>query len=449
MRVFVHDLYGGTSKEVDGSPEAVEQELIRCYPWLHRPDPADRGGVAGIVELLNAEQGFEAEVDDGGESGPPPQGLAKSDRDDLGVVQAMLGHRPAWEASLEAASFLSGRQPAETRRALLEADGDRDRASLASVGLEPSPANLEALRAVREATASRSATTGDPEPPRQVEPGHPDARDAADAVRRAFQDRFVMPVHLPGRHSKGTLLARDEETGDTYLLKPGSGGQSPAAGDREDPADQSRREVAFWHVADAWQMGSSYPRADLLLVDGRDVAAIKLLPWDYRGLDEVEEESPAAGRRVLAPYLASGALHRWAVLDAVLGNPDGHAGNLMVRARDGDVKLIDHGSSFAGRGFDPAHDQDSFTPYYLRAWAPAGFRDLPEEEQLRSMPRSPRSVEEDLRGWLGGLRGEDLDRVLLRYGVDPAPCRERLAKLEVLAAQYPVDEAVNRFWVET
>jgi hypothetical protein len=103
----------------------------------------------------------------------------------------------------------------------------------------------------------------------------------------------------------------------------------------------------------------------------------------------------------------------------------------------------------AGTQFDPAHDKNSFTPFYLRAWATGKFSTLSPQDKLKVMPRLSREAEEQFRGWLDGLHAEDLDRVLLRYGVDPAAAKMRLARLKVTATQGPADLAVNRAWVET
>jgi hypothetical protein len=288
-----------------------------------------------------------------------------------------------------------------------------------------------------------------PEPmaPQEVQAGHPDAHEAAEEVERAFQDQFVMPVELGGKHSKGSLIARDQATGKVWLLKPGSGGQTPAAGAKEELASQSRREAAFWHVADEWQLGSFLPRADLLLIGGREYAAIQLLPWSFKTLDKIMKSDPAAPRLILNPYMKDGSVHRWAVLDYVLGNPDRHANNLMEH--DGQVRLIDHGSAMAGEAFDPAHDKYSFTPYYLRAWAPTRFSKLSSLDKLKSMPRLDRATEEEFRKWLDGLQLTDLDKVLSRYGVSAGPAKERLERIKLLAKQGPADLAVNRAWAET
>lgn len=447
MRCVIHNHYTELSKIVEGVPAAVEAELIRMYPWLNASDPESHGDVGALIDQLNSNQAFDAFVDFDQE----PQGLVKTEHnlgedDENHVISSMLGYQPKLHAALDAVRFLTGGQAVagdKVRQALYQADGDPEEAALAAYGLDVNETNLKALRGVQG--LSKSDTQ--PVSADTVEAGHPDADEAADEIRRSFRDSFVMPVELGGKHSKGSLLARDEDSGNTWLLKPGSGGQTPAAGASQDPSSQSRREAAFWHVADAWHLGQFLPRADLVLVDGKEYAAIHLLPWSYKNLDKIKTQDPGAVRNILAEYLSRGLLHRWAVLDFVLGNPDRHAANLMVK--DGDVKLIDHGSAMAGTAFDPAHDQNSFTPYYLRAWAPGKFAGLDEADKLKYMPRLGRQAEIEFRAWLDTLQGSDLDKVLLRYGVDPAPAKARLAQVKALGAAEPVDLAINKLWVET
>lgn len=445
MLVKIYNLYTGTAKSIEGTSADVAQELLRVYPFLRSPNPKDNDDVPSLIDHLNSEQALEAEIIDYGDEGS----LVKSEPGNLHdeeVVAAMLGYHSKLYSALDAAKFLAGGATVsgdKVRRALWEADGDPEEAALVAYGLEVSPNNLAALRGFQ----TLSKTQPEPVQAQSVEPGHPDASQTAEDVELAFRDRFVLPVKLGGKHSKGSLLARDQHTGSTWLLKPGSGGMGPAAGVQEDPATQARRGTAFWHMADAWHLGAYIPRSDLLIIDGKEYEAIHLLPWSYKTLDKLKGGDVGAARALLLPLLRSGVLFRWAILDYVLGNPDRHANNLM--AKGDDVQLIDHGSAFAGYGFDPAHDENSFIPYYLRAWADGRFSKMTAEQKLKVMPRLDRQTADTVGEWLNGLHGEDLDRVLLRYGVDPGPAKQRLAKLKALATQMPVDEAVNKAWAET
>jgi hypothetical protein len=144
-------------------------------------------------------------------------------------------------------------------------------------------------------------------------------------------------------------------------------------------------------------------------------------------------------------------LHRWAVLDFVLGNPDRHGGNLLVGPEsDGyRIGLIDHGSAFAGKSFNPGHDKSSFVPYYLRVWGPdRGWSQADGRQRLGWLPTLHPGTDEGLRAWIQGLKPEVLEAELHRYGIDPEPEAARLRALqEALAGSQSASETVNRFWV--
>lgn len=457
MLVRVHNHYTGVTKTMEGDREHLRMELLRNFPWLHgEPDDLE-----SLVEDLDATQAFEAEIEyDAKHPAPLAKGSAvvpKGDSNlrygkvepDSEIVHDMLGHNHHLQSTFAAARHLiAAPEPTleQARKALWEADGDAEEAALRAHGIDVTPGNLRALRAVREMVKAQKAEPA-PVSHMMVEPGVPDSQDAAIEIQRAFQDQYVFPVQMAGKHSKGTLIARDDQSGDVWLLKPGSGGQSPAAGAAEDPSSQSRRESAFYAVANEWGLGENLPEADLVIIDGREYAAIKLLPWRYKTLDKLKKQNPGLPTHLFHTYLMSGLLHKWGVLDYVLGNPDRHANNLMV---DGDdVKLIDHGSAMAGEGFDPAHDRNSFVPFYLRAWVSGGFNRLSTEEKLEALPRLSSQAERELRSWIEDLHVDKLQLLLHRYGVNPEPAVARLAKLKALLSEYPADLAVNKLWVET
>jgi hypothetical protein len=454
MKVEIHNLHRDTVKTVEGTPAEVEAEVLRAYPWLRSEDPGDSGDVAALLDHLSASQAYDAQILEGdGEvmTKAEPRNLHQQDEH---VILAMLGYNHRLQRALEAAQFLAA-APAPAveavRQALWEADGDVEEAALLSLGLEASESNRKALRAVQDVSETRKAEEQQPFRPEEVFSPDPAGEDVAEAVRRAVSDDFLLPVKLGGKHSAGSYLARDQATGMTWLLKPGSGGQSPAAGVREEPASQSRREAAFWHVADAWGLGEYLPRSELVQIHGQagiaEVAAIELLGWAYKTLDKVKNEDPGAARALVEPYVKSGIAHRWAVLDYVLGQTDRHAGNMMVH--DGDVKLIDQGAAFAGPDFSPARDRKSFVPFYLRAWAPGKWSAMDAGSRLKYMPRLPEEKAKELVEWLAGLDAADLDKILGRYGINPQPAKARLARLRMAVREMPADLAVNRAWVET
>lgn len=225
----------------------------------------------------------------------------------------------------------------------------------------------------------------------------------------------------------------------------------PAAGVRETQASQSQREAAFWHVAKSWGLEQDFTRCELLFIDGQQYACMELIPLKYDAMEKAFEKDPAEPKKDLEPYRQRGRLHQWAVIDAVLGNGDRHAQNLLV-SPEGDVKLIDHGSAFSGYGFNPSFDKNSFIPFYLRypAAPGVGFNTLSVNEKLRYMVLAPNGVRPELRNWLNSLDPKGLESILAAYGVDSAPMLDRLAKIKTMVdTGLTVDAAINKYWAGT
>jgi hypothetical protein len=193
----------------------------------------------------------------------------------------------------------------------------------------------------------------------------------------------------------------------------------------------------------------SIPEAQLVIIDNKEWAAIRMLPYTFKNLDKVKKAQPSTVIRSLAKYRDSGLLHKWAVLDALCAQSDRHGNNLMIEPETGNVALIDHGSAFAGNSFDPAYDKNSFVPYYLRAWSSGDFIHLSLKDKLSIMPTVSEPVREELYDWFNNIDGSKIESVLINFGIDPRPTLNRLAKLKMLFSQYPIDIGINRFWVTT
>lgn len=368
---------------------------------------------------------------------------------DYNVYEDMLGLTPRSETYLAAAKFMATKEPDEAvfRRSLIS-DHDLNDAALLSVGLEITEENRAGLAAVIKLQGHGLKKA---DQTHEIMALMPDGVEVAEGVRRGFGASTEQELHLGGRHSAGSMMVRDPDSGQMYLLKPGSNGQSPAAGAKEERANQSRREAAFWHIAEAWGLNQRVPRADLLLIDGKEVAVLHLLPFDWKNLEKLKFKDVGLPHKALEKYRQNGELHKWAIMDFVCGNPDRHGQNLMVGSqKEGyPVALIDHGSAFAGSQFDPAHDKNSFIPYYLRAWRAEGWNKLTPEERLRSMPVISGDTEKQLRDWFHGINAAELEQVLHRYGIDPQPSVDRLARVKALLAEENLSEAVNRLWLVT
>jgi hypothetical protein len=238
-------------------------------------------------------------------------------------------------------------------------------------------------------------------------------------------------------------LAKDPRSSATWLLKPNDLNMGPSAGITDEKASPAQREVAFYHMAKVWGLDEYMPESQLIIADGMQYAAIHLLPWTYETLDSIKKEDPVRIKTVLDEYLKLGILHRWAVLDAVLSNVDRHSNNMMLH--DKDLKLIDHGSSMAGEGFD-VKDRYTFVPYYLRYAFTGRFSALSPIERLKVMPRVSSQVEESIRNWIVSLNPSDLDKVLPNYGINTTPAKERLIHIQQLIRNEPSDLGINRFW---
>jgi GNAT superfamily N-acetyltransferase len=375
------------------------------------------------------------------------QGANLGVRGDSSVVDDMHGFRPQMHTAFVAARFWTGGMVPTLemmRRALYDADGDLEAAALRVYGLEPTAANRKTLHSIQQYTDLGKAENPHFE---SIRAGVPEAEQTAEGVQSAIDNGRLEPVTLRGRHSAGSLLAHGPH--EVYLLKPGAGGQSPAAGDQQDRASQSRREAAFWHVANAWSLGDTIPRADLVLIDGREYAAIHMLPHTWTNAVNAEEKEPNKVIHALERYRQDGTLHQWALLDFILGNPDMHARNLMV-SPDGECKLIDHGSAFAGSGFDPAHDKNSFVPYYLRARVPSGaWNDLSARDRERRMPTLSENSEKRVRAWFQALDAGRMASILQEYGINPQPCLERYEHIrkQTSLTEVPMDQVINGLWV--
>jgi 8-oxo-dGTP pyrophosphatase MutT (NUDIX family) len=362
------------------------------------------------------------------------------------------GWRSPRSLASAAAAFLSGLEadPRAARSAAWAHDQDHVAAALAAHGLPVNDEMRQSVAAVQKLQDRHGQPTPTKAPdishPKDIVPGTAEAQDVAEAVRASFKGGDASPISLGGKHSAGTILARGVHA--TYLLKPGSGDQSPAAGAREEGASQSQREAAFYHVAHAWGLGDDLPRAELLLIDGAQVAALAWLsPDDWEQLEKAREDENGAPVRILEPYRVSGRLHQWAVLDFVLGQTDRHFGNVMVKADGTGAKLIDHGAAFAGADFDPAHDRASFVPCYLRLAVPVdvNFNAQPLEEKLRGMAQTSEDGRRGLATWVAAIDAQQLRDILAQFGIDPQPTLDRLARVKALVG--PLDEDVNRLWV--
>jgi hypothetical protein len=139
-------------------------------------------------------------------------------------------------------------------------------------------------------------------------------------------------------------------------------------------------------------------------------------------------------------------VHRLAALDWILGNPDSHGQNVMVHAEA--VALIDHGSAFAGPNFAPGKDSKSFTPYYLRVFAPSGYSKKKPEDRVLGLPRLLPVTDSGFRKWVMSIDPALLSETMGAHGIGQVAQEAVLARLSDLQhyAGPNLSEYLNGLW---
>jgi len=245
MKVTVTDVYEERARVFNGTPEEVRRDLWNSYHDSMGMFYSSRDSLQDYIERLGHIQTFVVNVQyeapiTKGEDNLMSDGLEP----DAEIVRYMHGYLPHLEAAFEAAKFLvNGSDPAidSVRRALWDSNGDVVKAALRAYGIEDTEDNRNALEAVLNLSGLAKSDSPALPPDLDVEAALGTGQGVAEAVRRAVQAGQAMSVHLGGKHSKGSVVARDLKDQKNYLLKPGSGGQSTASGARDDSSSQSQR----------------------------------------------------------------------------------------------------------------------------------------------------------------------------------------------------------------
>jgi hypothetical protein len=449
MRVIVSDVYTSERHHLEGDEEGVRSQLLDLYPFLLMRY-GNKCSVKILVDALNKNQSTTAKILD---SLDKAEHQYVADGTALHTVRYPKGTKHGQihtqdtqlEAYRAAAEFLAG-QPCsdkEMRQALLQADGDCAQAALIAHNL---PATmLPDLEAVLNSTLKKAEEADDTFVKfKDVSSATESGKEFAEIIKKSSEEGEIKHVQLgAGKHNHGMLLARDSVTHQSYVLKPGSGKQNPIAGETESGSTQSQREACFYSCAAAMNLSKDMPECHLLLIDGQEYACMAFLSHVFKNFNDLKAHDPGLPKRLLSLY-NDGTLHQWAAMDFILGNIDRNSGNVMA---SGDkVKLIDHGSAFAGVSFDPAKDGVSFVPYYLRPGV-VGFTKLTTDEKLRKLPRLNAENEAKLKKWLLGLDAKILGQLITLYGIDPAPELNRLEKLQRATAYQTADLAILSAWV--
>ena len=274
--------------------------------------------------------------------------------------------------------------------------------------------------------------------------GHYTASSAADAINRAYNAKQIYHVQLGGKYSGDTEIAKDPQNGMLWLIKPGSDKVSPAAGIAEERASQAQREAAFSAVANELGLGMAIPKTFLVKIHEVPTAVMPFLPPEFKPLSVYKKKNPSLIAESFEKYRKSGMLHMWGILEWILGSIDSHSGNILM-APDGSVALIDHGSTFAGNAFDPALDESSFVPFYLRYRVEKGFKKLDPEDRMLKIVQLDARTDELVRNWLMHIDENRIGGIIKEFGINPEPSLARLRDLK--AHEGSISHYVNKLWV--
>ncbi len=119
-------------------------------------------------------------------------------------------------------------------------------------------------------------------------------------------------------------------------------------------------------------------------------------------------------------------------MDYLLGQPDRHAGNIMIDEGD-NIRFIDAGSAFCGLSFSPGSDPKSFVPFYLRVFTPWKFNTLTPQERFNVMPTLKADADQALKAWVDAINEGQIVNILNQFNINPQPFVNRLNALRYYA----------------
>ena len=218
---------------------------------------------------------------------------------------------------------------------------------------------------------------------------------------------------------------------------------------------QTVKEVAFYEIAkEVMKLGDYVPMAILgesIVEDKRKpTAAIKMLPSDFISGSSYKKVNKEGFKSLIENMTQKGDTHKLAAMLYVLGDLDAHGGNLLTNGNE--IKLIDHGTSFANETMDVLDDK-IYVPYILRQ---GGFKDnMTTEEKVAVMPKvKSESVKEEIIHWILTIDHNKLRDLLNNFEIDPKAIEGRLRKLQSYAvaakngSEMGIDDFINRVWVD-
>lgn len=359
------------------------------------------------------------------------------------------------EYLLEAARFLSGQSdPDPENKAIGQViyEDDPVSAIMFAFGIDRTPYNHKAIQQLAEllqndkvVAKAEDCETDIEDAKFEVVPGHYTARTAAEAINRAAKAHSIHGVQLGGKYSGKTRVAKDPQSGMLWLIKPGTEKISPAAGIAEERATQAQRESAFYAVAGEVGLGMAIPKTFLININETPTAVMPFLPPDFKPLSVYKKKDPNSIILAFEKYRKTGMLHMWAILEWILGSVDSHSNNILM-APDGSIALLDHGSTFAGQDFNPAQDDSSFIPYYLRYRVEKGFKKLDSKERLDKIARADPRIDDMLRNWVNHINPTTISSLIQSFGIDPTPSLNRLNDIKMHEGS--LSDYVNVLWTQ-
>jgi hypothetical protein len=380
-----------------------------------------------------------------------PPATIKSEDDhaeaEFNLAKEMLGFSFQADSYFDTARWMAGVEQSISRlhyrQVLLKHDGDIELAALAAYGFDFTDENLRALRGLVGSGSLAKAEEQPVPPPESLVPAHPDGTDAAEEVRRGFDAGTFRIVAAEREALEG--LDDGDGPGDQAPVPAQArlGRQpSPASGVHEEDASQSRREAAFWHVADALHLGEYLPRADLLYIDGKEVAAIQMLPLSFKNLGDA-----AKSYKAVIPQ-AHDAVSR--LRDhAQVGHPRLHPrqpGPALAEPHARHRRREDHAADRPRLGDGRRQLRSGARRELLHPLLPARVhldevRPDGPGQQLRQMPTAGIDGEKALARWLRDIDQKRLAAKLQSYGIDPEPMVARLEYIKMLPG--PKDQGIN------
>lgn len=233
----------------------------------------------------------------------------------------------------------------------------------------------------------------------------------------------------------------------SWLIKLEPFGQHPASPSVQHGL-QTVKEAAFYQIADkVFGLSHLTPKAILgeVIKDNSHVpaVAIKMYPKVFISADDMEKSKPHSMRSILEKYRRNGDLHKMAALLYILGDADAHGNNLLTDGTN--IKMIDHGTSFADMDFNPADDDKVFVPYILRAW---GYKDhMSPQEKYDVMPTLDNDgVRQDLTHWIQSIDQHELLSLLDKFLINPKAPLSRLKIIQRMSQISPIDKVINHLW---